>query len=566
VALEVKRNEKEELKLSVSLRAIKELGLVYRSQLDVLRELIQNAVDAGASTIRINYDESARQLVVEHDGAPIEGEYLDAFLTVGTDFKAKKSDQYIGFFGIGRLSWLLVGHTAEIITGRYRLIWKEDTIDTIKKEELSDYYKGVKWIIHLRDDIKIGTDDIRRYIIDNYHGNVPIYVNGERVVSLIGYGKLLYSDEHNEVYLVKKSYGVVVKGIFTVDTDYELKSLLIRTSDPRVKINPARGLIWDNDYSEWRREVAKKALDALISKHTASELYQSIDIYDLASLTETAFPAWYSDNQKNKEMYRERIKHLVFKTADNRYVKGSEIDPEHWVYTTLDVTDTSVQKLARRGIYIIYARPSKIEDWLKEAGFRSISDVIVEEEAKQVSAEDLEEKLNSVYREVMEIVRSSALTLKLTDTQRITVNGVTYTVAVKEMADAVEIEFISSSPVGERPEKISAVQVKIVGKFKNIDVALVDYPDESVVAFTDGSKIYVNINNQRVKEIIRETKRTRSEWKLLLLWAPILAHEMIHMRGYDHTDPEWHRIYEDIIMKINKKVIEALSRSRRREL
>jgi len=129
---------------------------------------------------------------------------------------------------------------------------------------------------------------------------------------------------------------------------------------------------------------------------------------------------------------------------------------------------------------------------------------------------------------------------------------------VKEKADVVEIKY---SPV-EYPEKVNVVRVRVVGRLENIDVVFVDYPDRDVMAFTDGRKIYVNVSNPKIGEMISKTRRIRSEWKLLMLWAPVLVHEMLHMCGYDHTDPEWHMFYESAIMRINEKIIKMLSRSR----
>jgi len=554
--IETRKHGREELKLIVSVRAIKELGLVYRSQLDVLRELIQNAIDARASEIRISFDEVNRQLVFEHNGEPIEGEYLDAFLTVGTDFKARSGGQYIGFFGIGRLSWLLVGHTTEIITGSSRLVWREGSLDVIEREQLPAYFNGVKWIIHLRNDVALSVDEIRSYVEQNYHGDVPVYINGARARRLLDEAELIHRDSHNEVYLLKRSipFGLIVKGVFTVERDYEFKRILIRTSDPRVKVNPARGLVWDQDYEKWRKEVALKTLESLHQMYTPSELYRTVDIYTLVDLAEVAFPTTLLSREKAREMYRSRIRYLVFRTIDGGFVRGSDIDPEHWVYTVMDVTDTTARKLANKGIGIIYADPPKVEDWLKEAGFRRVDEVAIEEEARRVVSKDLEEKLGQVYRNLKSIVADVVPSVRYRPAVTVNIGGTSREVVVEEKADVVEIRF---EPV-EYPEKVHVVRAKVVGRLEGLDVVLVDHKDENVMAFTDGRKIYVNVSNPRIRELLNRTRRIRSEWKLLMMWAPILAHEMLHMYGYDHTDPEWHELYEDIIMKVNERILSMI--------
>jgi len=545
---------KQELRLVVSARAIKELGLVYRNPLDVIRELIQNAIDAKATSIHILYDGNGKQLIFEHNGEPIEGEYLDAFLIVGTDFKAK-SGQYHGFFGIGRLSWLLIGYKAEIITGWNKLIWTEEKLDAIGVESLQSYFNGVRWIIHLRDDVKLSVEEVREYVEQNYHGDVPVYVNGAKVKRLLDDAELIYRDGYNEVYLVRGSSttaGLIVRGVFTVERDYRFSRLIVRTSDPRVKMNPARGLIWDDDYEEWRSDIARRVLEALHQRYSPSELYR--DVYMLADLAEIAFPISIIDEKGTEDAYRNRVKYLVFKTVDGGYVRGFDVDPEHYVYAILDVTDTTIQKLRKRGIKVIYAHPSKVEDWLKNAGFRRVDEVAVEDEARCIVSKDLEEKLCEVYREIRNVIGEVAPYKRYRSTASVSIGGAQYSAFIREGADVVEIRYVSA----EQPGKVHAVQAKIVGRLDDIDVVLVSHSDEDTVAFTDGSKIYVNVNNPRIKELISRTKKMKSKWKLLLLWSPVLVHEMIHMYGYDHTDPEWHQLYETAIMKIHERVLENL--------
>ena len=98
----------ERLNIKMSPRVLKDLAVLYSDPLDALRELIQNAVDAGARNISIRILDNGSTMVFEHDGAPIEGEDLEAFLTAGTNRKEKLSEagkKQIGFFGIGRFSF-----------------------------------------------------------------------------------------------------------------------------------------------------------------------------------------------------------------------------------------------------------------------------------------------------------------------------------------------------------------------------------------------------------------------------------------------------------------------------
>ena len=107
-------------------------------------------MDTGASRVDIRFEdaEDGRYVVVKHDGEPIEG-YLNAFLTIGTDYKARKGNRYIRMYGIGRLSWLLIGDKAIIETGDNRLIWEKDRIMELDHEPLVDRVDGVRWEIRL---------------------------------------------------------------------------------------------------------------------------------------------------------------------------------------------------------------------------------------------------------------------------------------------------------------------------------------------------------------------------------------------------------------------------------
>jgi hypothetical protein len=555
-----RRDSKERLRLEITARAIKELGLVYSNPLDGLREFIQNAVDAGATSISILYDKESKQLVFEHNGEPIEGEYLDAFLTVGTDFKARQRDKYIGMYGIGRLSWLMLGHTAVIETGSNKLVWKEDNIDVIEREPLGEYYKGVRWIIHLRDSINFSEYEIEDYIRNNYHGNVPIFLNGRQVDLLRDNAVPIFSDGVNEVYYTQKTYtGVIIKGIFTVGTDFYLERLLIKTSDPRVKINPARQIVWDDKYKEWRSYIARMALRSIVDKYGPEKAANIFGIHFLAKLAETAFPiSYFHKEHEAKKLLWERVNHLVFKTADNTYVRGSELDPKTWVYSDLEVTDTTRSKLVRKGVRIVYVNDSYVMEWLKKLGFRHVRDFVVEEKAKRVIVGDVEEKLRAVYDEIQKIVANTVKTHRavIREPAIRTKDGV-YTAHIRQLADALEVTLVSKDA---RAPRIHTVKVKIVGKLEGFNVYFVEYTDKDTLAFTDRNNIYINVNNPKVGDLILKTKRTRNKWKLLLLWSPILVHEMVHQYGFEHTDPEWHQIYEDILQKINETIAENLFR------
>lgn len=553
----------ESLRLTVSPRAIKELGLVYRRPLDALRELIQNAIDAGASRIDIGYDPSSKTLTFEHNGKPIEGEYLDAFLVVGTDFKARDRDRYIGMFGIGRLSWLMLGHTAEIITANHKLIWREDEIERIAKKELDTYYPGVKWIIHLRDDVSVNRYLIESYVRDSYHGPVPVYVNGMKVELVKEKAEEIFSDGNNRVYLMKnRDYsGIIVKGVFTADYEYRLRGLLVETRDPRVRINPARDIIYDDKYMEWVTYIARNAVKAIIDRYSPEVIAKGMP--NLQRLVETAFPIVYSiDESERSRVYAERIKHMVFETADGTYIVGGALDPRSWVFSELEITDSSKSKLERMRLRVFYVKNREIAEWATMAGFRRARDVIVEDEARRVMGGEVEEKLRSVFKDIKkafeEAVKGESLRIGSKPCS-IRIGGVEFTANIVQKGDVVEIEFTGRSERHEAAKpRQNLITMRIVGEIRDADIVLVESTDKNVAAFTDGKTVYVNVANPEVSKLILKTKRLRNRSKITLLWAPIIVHELLHGEGLDHTDPDWHRIYEKAMREIIEREVENL--------
>jgi hypothetical protein len=78
--------------------ALKDLQQTFPHPWLYVGELLQNAVDAGAKHIRLSVDETARTLVVEHDGASFDDGHVEALCVRGM---SKKGAGTVGFMGIG---------------------------------------------------------------------------------------------------------------------------------------------------------------------------------------------------------------------------------------------------------------------------------------------------------------------------------------------------------------------------------------------------------------------------------------------------------------------------------
>ena len=78
--------------------ALKDLRQIFPHPWLYVGELLQNAVDADAKHIRLSVDETARTLVVEHDGKGFDEGHVEALCVRGM---SKKGAGTVGFMGIG---------------------------------------------------------------------------------------------------------------------------------------------------------------------------------------------------------------------------------------------------------------------------------------------------------------------------------------------------------------------------------------------------------------------------------------------------------------------------------
>lgn len=131
---------------------------LYSESLDLIRELVANAYDADASTVKISTTEQGLQ--VEDNGSGMDREGIEQYFTIGSTFKRSHSltpkykRQRIGEFGIGKFAVLSLCDRFELYT------WKEGKAYTIIFDQ-ADFEQSQNWevpvIEHQSSRITSGT-------------------------------------------------------------------------------------------------------------------------------------------------------------------------------------------------------------------------------------------------------------------------------------------------------------------------------------------------------------------------------------------------------------------------
>lgn len=563
---------KKTLSLVVSQRAVVELGKVYQYKEAFVRELIQNAIDSGATKMIMSIEKNidGTYFVFEHNGIPIEGRYLDSFLEIGTDFKAGKSG-FIGQYGIGRLSWLMVGDRAIIETGNHRLIWDKDRVLEIDVEEMPERFNGVRWKVRLTEPLDMKA--VEDYIYCNYYGGIPIYVKREdgelrEVKNRLEGAVPFVTIGDTKVYKVERYSADIVKGVFRAGESFSFYQLglIIMTNDPRVKINPARDIIRDSDYEKWEGEVARAVLGKIKEVYTADEAkkrFGSLTLYDVAV---TAFPMGNIFNEsETKETYWKRLSFVPFETGDGMAVWGDSLSPDKWLYSLDRLTDDSVQSLEQRGFYVFYLPSQSIRHIFESLGFKDAAKEVIISNAKAVKAAELEEKLAKVYEVVDRVLSGFSRPVDQPGsgggsaaTASVRTDSGEYSGVVSRTSEGITIVYNNDN--GEK----SLLRLKVVGALRGVPVVFVEANENDFIACTDGKYIYLNLKSPEVAERVVISKNVRSPAKLLILWGPYLLHEALHKKfGLNHTSRLWGELYEKGIREINKTAFQMLLEEQR---
>jgi hypothetical protein len=117
---------------------------LYAESLDLVRELVANAYDADATTVKITLTES--ELIVADDGSGMDKDGLIQYFTIGSDFKREHpvtpvwKRQRIGEFGIGKFAVLS-------LCNRFTMYTRKDGYSATVMFDKEQFEAGRAWEI-----------------------------------------------------------------------------------------------------------------------------------------------------------------------------------------------------------------------------------------------------------------------------------------------------------------------------------------------------------------------------------------------------------------------------------
>ncbi len=174
---------------------------LYTQSLDLIRELVANAYDADATTVRISIHDN-KTIIVEDNGTGMDKDGVKQYFTIGSGFKKKNplTDKFkrtrIGEFGIGKFAVLSICDRFEIYT-RSSMYAATLIFDRHDFEARNDW--NIPLVEHALDKNETGTRvslfdikkpislfDIERHLINIFplsDSNFSLFLNNQKLQS-----------------------------------------------------------------------------------------------------------------------------------------------------------------------------------------------------------------------------------------------------------------------------------------------------------------------------------------------------------------------------------------------
>jgi len=301
----------------------------------LIREFVQNSVDAGAKSISFQFDEDNRSLTIQDDGCGMTRDVLvNALLTMSGSYKGTNS---IGGFGAAK-EILLFQHY------EYRITTRKDDITTAVIGRQLDYEfvdgfggledDGTVFTILFHEDFEIcGFETSAKCYLRNCQIDQEVIWNGQKINSFRERGELIDKGiDWADIYvkedtgyshsMLVRINGVMMFSVF-VDTKFDV---IVEITKPSLEILTVNrdGFVWSYQHKLqkliYHVSVEKgqfgKTFNAHEVWHGAGSSYDDVSI-DLACILEHSDEKFSEDELKHFERAVKKIEQAArSKAAD----------------------------------------------------------------------------------------------------------------------------------------------------------------------------------------------------------------------------------------------------------
>ena len=254
--------------VTISNRFVKNIKRMWDSPFAAYKEIVQNALRAGAETIRVKVEDDT--LIVEDDGRGFSAEGLRSLLTIGD---SGWGEEVVEPAGVGIYAAPAFAELVTIQSGNMKLIIPSSVFEDSKVREVKtrDTVDGTRVVVEGIELNGSRVDDLRGY------AEVDFYLNGEHVPDplkeepylTIPYGRL-YLHRRSEFATCRDH--VIWEGFPLEDRVYSLPGLWVVDteavpSELRPQLPHRKRLIKNGAYKEVLEEIRD-----FVDRWAASEL------------------------------------------------------------------------------------------------------------------------------------------------------------------------------------------------------------------------------------------------------------------------------------------------------
>ncbi|MGC9156695.1 MAG: ATP-binding protein [Candidatus Micrarchaeia archaeon] len=550
----------KEIALSVTERGLYEQGVsIYKNKLSFVREIIQNALDAGATVLSISV--SPNMLLFQDNGKGMSRDFIQKeFSQVGFKFKDDAESQR-GRYGFGRLSyWALIAKenndgsisysgSITIQTGNTVVEWKQ--IGKYVVKESNEFIDGTRVII---EGAKISGNELKNYLNGILVGggtSLEVNINGKKVeVSLAPLRVYRYDNSFwydgdfrqldyevgfthsNELVIAEK--GIRIKSI-------ELPFMLGGYVDFKPRGNDTVTTLSREDTKIYDWEIYNAYKEALI--RFLSEWKKE----DLLNEREKIIKAaeWFISQGRAKPS--DFLDVIIVETGEGKLSIRELIKIPNTIWALKSANEEFVKRAVDSGYTVIIIDEDLVPFF---AGIPSISDIDLSRSyaVRGIKAEVEKEALKFIENYMPRI---QELVNKLQNYQETAFSSV---VRGKVISIKSNFDSVTSPQIADKIVKLSE-GISIGG----VEIYFAELDDPSIEAFEYKGKICFNLTNSEVKSIL--SRSSENEGALLGLLG-IFMHEYVHLLGYSFHNEAFASLYTRLVTEFLVGIGEELENAK----